>query len=59
MNSGLRGFVIQLDAMQFVQFRAKHLTEVTKLKTDKGIWLNINVIFFDGKEAGSIRLKLY
>ena len=50
MNSGLRGFVTQLDAMQFAQFRAKHLTEIVKLKNDKGIWLDINVIFSTGKK---------
>lgn len=50
MNSGLRGFVTQLNAMQFAQFRAKHLAEITKLKTDKGIWLDINVIFSTGKK---------
>jgi len=52
MNSGLRGFVNQLDAMQFAQFRAKHLEEINKLKTDKGIWLDINVIFSTGKKSG-------
>jgi len=50
MNSGLRHFVTQLDATQFVQFRAKHIAEVVKLKTDKGIWLDINVIFSMGKK---------
>ena len=50
MNSGLRGFVTQLDAMQFAQFRAKHLAEIAKLKTDKGIWLDINIIFSTGKK---------
>lgn len=50
MNSGLRGFVSQLDAMQFARFRAKHITEIAKLKTDKGIWLDIHVIFSTGKK---------
>lgn len=50
MNSGLRSFVAQLDAMQFAKFRAQHLAEVAKLKTDKGIWLDINVIFSMGKK---------
>ena len=50
MNSGLRHFVTQLDATQFVQFRAKHIAEVVKLKTDNGIWLDINVIFSMGKK---------
>ena len=48
MNSGLRGFVSQLDAMQFAQLRAKHLAEIVKLKTDKGLWLDINIIFSTG-----------
>lgn len=50
MNSGLRSFVSQLDALQFAQFRARHIAEITKLKTDKGIWLDINVIFSTGKK---------
>lgn len=50
MNSGLRGFITQLDAMQFAQFRAKHLAEIVKLKTDQGIWLDINVIFSMGRK---------
>lgn len=50
MNSGLRGFVTQLDAMQFAQFRAKHLAEVAELKTDQGIWLDIDVIYSTGKK---------
>jgi len=50
MNSGLRHFVTQLDATQFAQFRAKHIAEVVKLKTDNGIWLDINVIFSMGKK---------
>ncbi len=50
MNSALRGFVTQLNAVQFAQFRAKHLKEISQLKTDKGIWLDINVIFSTGKK---------
>jgi len=50
MNSALRDFVTQLDAMQFAKFRAKHLAEIKKLKTDKGIWLDINIIFSTGKK---------
>jgi len=50
MNSGLRHFVTQLDAIQFAQFRTKHIAEIVKLKTDKGIWLDINVIFSTGKK---------
>jgi len=50
MNSGLRGFVNQLNAMQFAQFRAKHLEAIAKLKIDKGIWLDVNVIFSTGKK---------
>lgn len=50
MNSALRSFVTQLDAMQFAQFRARHLEEIKKLKTDKGIWLDVNIIFSTGKK---------
>ncbi len=50
MNSALRGFVTQLDAMQFAQFRTLHLDEIRKLMTDQGIWLDVNVIFSTGKK---------
>ncbi len=51
MNSALRGYVSQLNAIQFAQFRARHLDEIKKLKTDKGIWLDVNVIFSTGKKS--------
>ena len=50
MNSALRAAVSRLTAIQFAQFRATHLAEVKKLKTDKGIWLDIHVIFSTGKK---------
>ncbi|VAW93768.1 hypothetical protein MNBD_GAMMA23-717 [hydrothermal vent metagenome] len=50
MNSALRSFVTQLNAIQFAQFRAQHLNEIKKLATDKGIWLDVNVIFSTGKK---------
>ena len=50
MNSGLRSFVAPLDAIQFSKFKAKHLADVVKLKTDKGIWLDINVIYSSGRK---------
>jgi len=44
-NSGFRGILNQLTATQQAQLRVEHLAEIAKLKTDKGIWLNVEVIF--------------
>ena len=44
-NSGFRGIVNQLSAEQQAQIRVDHLAEIAQLKTDKGLWLNVEVIF--------------
>ena len=48
-NSGFRGMLEQLDPQQLGEFRQRHLAEIDKLKTDKGIWLDVEVIFVFGK----------
>lgn len=48
-NSGLRGLLEQLEPTQLAQFRIKHLAEIDKLKTDQGIWLDVEVLFASGK----------
>ncbi len=50
MNSSLRGFVNQLDAMQLSRFRTRHLEQIKTLKTDKGNRLDINIIFFGARK---------
>jgi hypothetical protein len=50
-NSGFRGPVSQLDPETLEQFKAKHLAEVSKYETDKGIWLDISTIFAIGHMA--------
>ncbi len=44
-NSGFRGIVNQLSTAQQAQIRVDHLAEIARLKTDKGLWLNVEVIF--------------
>lgn len=48
-NSGFRGMLEQLEPTQLAEFRQKHLSEIDKLKTDKGIWLDVEVLFVFGK----------
>lgn len=50
-NSGFRGYVEQLNPEQLAGFREQHLQEVTKLVTDKGLWMDVNVLFAAGKKA--------
>jgi len=51
MCSGLRIFINQLDTMQLAQFHAKHLKEIIKLKTDKAVYLDINILFSTDKKT--------
>jgi len=44
-NSALRGLVEQLSAVQLDEFRDQHLAAVDKLAGDKGIWLDVGVLF--------------
>lgn len=44
-NSGFRGLLEQLQPPQLSEFRHSHLAEIDKLKTDKGIWLDVEVIY--------------
>jgi len=47
-SSGYRGVLEQLAPEQLQQFKASHLSEVDKLATEKGLWLNIKTIFSMG-----------
>jgi len=50
-NSGFRGPVSQLTTEGLEQFRNEHLAEVEKLKTSKGLWLDIASVFAIGKKS--------
>ena len=50
-SSGLRGFIEQLNSGKLAEFKEQHLAEIAKYKTDKGIWLDVEVIFIMGISA--------
>jgi len=50
-NSGFRGLVEKIPAEQRDAFKAEHLAEVRRLVTDKGLWLNVEVIFAAGTKT--------
>jgi ubiquinone/menaquinone biosynthesis C-methylase UbiE len=47
-NSGLRRYIEQLEPRQNAVFRKEHLAEISELKTEKGIWLDIQTNFTMG-----------
>ena len=49
-NSGFRGLLEQLAPEQLGEFRQQHLAEIDKLKTDQGIWLDVEVMFVFGQK---------
>jgi len=44
-NSGYRAYISQLTPEKVEPFKVEHLAEISALATDKGIWLNVPVIF--------------
>lgn len=50
-NAGYRGLIAGLEPDRLEQFKAEHLTEVESLKTDKGIWMDVGVIYSKGLKA--------
>ncbi|KPJ92470.1 MAG: hypothetical protein AMJ53_09330 [Gammaproteobacteria bacterium SG8_11] len=50
-NSGARRLISRLDDEQRALFRVKHTTEIQKLATDKGIWMDVEVLFSSGRVA--------
>lgn len=48
-NSSFRGMLEQLAPPQLGEFRQRHLAEIDQLKTDQGIWLDVEVMFVFGK----------
>ena len=47
-SSGLRGYIEQLPAETLTDFKQAHLARVGRLANDKGIWLDIGVLFAQG-----------
>ena len=47
-NGGFRRLVAQLSANDREQFKQEHLAEIAALRTDKGIWLDVGVLYTIG-----------
>ncbi len=54
LNSGLRAIFNKLPADQREDFLHQHLETITELKTDKGIWLDVEVLFSSGQRPADI-----
>ena len=51
-NAGLRRMVTRLNPEDQERFKAEHLQEVGVLRTDKGIWLDVGVLYTSGTKTG-------
>lgn len=49
-NSGFRGPISRLTSLQLEQFKTEHLAEIAALCDSKGIWLEMPVIFAQGRK---------
>ncbi len=49
-STGYRAFIEQLSAIEQHEFRQKHLKAIDSNMTDKGIWLDVEVIFASGRK---------
>ncbi|MCK5640116.1 MAG: class I SAM-dependent methyltransferase [Gammaproteobacteria bacterium] len=47
-NAGYRGLIAGLEPLRLEQFKEEHLADIESYKTDKGIWLDVSVIFTRG-----------
>lgn len=52
-NAGLRRYVSGLSSENLKKFRGDHLKEVEGLSTNKGIWLEVKVLYTQGTKAGT------
>ena len=50
-NAGYRRMVARLSAWDQEQFKQEHLAEIAALKTDKGIWLDVGVLYTVGTKG--------
>lgn len=53
-NAGFRRMVTQLSAQDQEQFRHEHLCEIEALRTDKGIWLDVGVLYTMGAKPKGV-----
>ncbi len=44
-NSGYRGLLSRLSDKELTQFKNEHLLEANDVKDEKGIWLEVDVLF--------------
>jgi len=49
VNSGMRALLNKLPTEQQKDFQQQHLEKIAALKTDKGIWLDVDVLFSSGQ----------
>jgi ubiquinone/menaquinone biosynthesis C-methylase UbiE len=49
-NGGFRGLVNQLPQNDFLKFKEEHLSEVKKMQSDKGIWLEMSILYTIGEK---------
>ncbi len=49
-NGGFRGLVNQLSTDDFTKFKKEHLAEIQSLESDKGIWLEMNILYTTGEK---------
>ncbi|MDX5152458.1 MAG: class I SAM-dependent methyltransferase, partial [Acidiferrobacterales bacterium] len=47
-NAGLRGYIERLEAEQQADLRARHLPRIEKLRTEEGIWMDVETWFSGG-----------
>lgn len=50
-NAGFRRLMTQLSSEDQERFRREHLAEIAELRTNEGIWLDVNVLFTMGRKG--------
>ncbi|MEJ2692005.1 MAG: class I SAM-dependent methyltransferase [Candidatus Thiodiazotropha sp.] len=51
-NAGFRGLVNQLSQSDLIKFKAEHLAEIDALMSEKGLWLEMNILYTIGESRG-------
>ncbi|SDU63492.1 class I SAM-dependent methyltransferase [Desulfobacula phenolica] len=49
-NGGFRGLVNQLSKNDFIKFQKEHLAEIKEFASDKGIWLEMGILYTLGEK---------
>lgn len=49
-NGGYRGLVNQLSEKDFIKFKKEHLAEIKEFESDKGIFMEMNILYTTGKK---------